>query len=90
MDEDETALEWGGVRIDLAHVDPSTREPMIREARAWMAQGQRPPILTITDDGLDVSERPDLWPLRVRTYRGLGRYEWVGTRQTPAKPPTSA
>ncbi|GAA2750196.1 hypothetical protein [Amnibacterium kyonggiense] len=73
-----TWIEWGGVRIDLAHVYPSTRDPMIREARYWMAQGQRPPILTVTDDGVDVSEQPERWPARVRNYRGLGRYEWVG------------
>lgn len=74
---EQTWLEWQGVRINLAHVHPSTRGPMIREARAWMEHGQRPPILTITNDGVDVSTRPELWPARVRNYHGLGRYEWV-------------
>jgi len=78
MDGEQTALEWGGVRIDLAHVHPSARVLMIREAQAWMEQGLRPPLLTVHDDGVDVSTRPDLWPPRIRDYRGLGRLEWAG------------
>ncbi|RIX26480.1 hypothetical protein [Amnibacterium setariae] len=77
MSDEQTAVEWGGVRIDLAHVHESTRRSMIREAQRWIAQGQRPPILTVKDDGVDVSTRPELWPARVRDYRGLGRVEWV-------------
>jgi hypothetical protein len=74
----ETVLEYGGVRIDLAHVHPSSRAPMIAEARQWMQAGQRPPLLTVRDGGVDVSEQPELWPAAVQNYRGPGRLEWVG------------
>lgn len=51
---------------------------MLRQAQYWIDRGQRPPLLTVKDDGVDVSEQPDLWPADVRNYRGLGRLEWVG------------
>lgn len=71
-------LEYGGVRIDLSHVHETSRLPMLAEAQAWIDAGQRPPILTVRNDGVDVSTRPELWPTAVRNYRGLGRLEWVG------------
>lgn len=71
-------MEYRGVRIDLAHVDPASRRPMLAEARAWIDGGQRPRLLTVYRDGVDVSEQPELWPDRVRLYRGLGRLEWIG------------
>lgn len=79
MDE-ETTIEYRGVRIDLAHMDPVNRRPMIREAQRWIEQGERPPLLTVSSNGEDVSEQPNRWPARVRDYRGPGRLEWVGDR----------
>jgi hypothetical protein len=76
--DDETAIEYGGVRIDLGHMHPTNRAPMLREAQRWIEAGQRPPLLTVKADGVDVSTRPQLWPARVRDYRGPGRIEWVG------------
>jgi len=78
MSKDELSLEWGGARIHLGHVHETTRRAMMREAHRWIAQGQRPPILTVSNSGVDVSSRPELLPARVRDYRGLGRLEWVG------------
>lgn len=78
MDE-ATAIEYRGVRIDLGHMDPVNRRPMIREAQRWIEQGERPPLLTVSNGGVDVSEEPERWPARVREYRGPGRLEWVGT-----------
>jgi len=75
---DDMTLEYGGVRIDLAHMVETNRLPMVSEARAWIAAGQRPPLLTVRNGGVDVSIRPDLWPADVRNYRGPGRLEWVG------------
>lgn len=75
---EQTTIEFGGVRIDLAHVHETSRRPMILEAKGWSDQGQRPPILTVHSGGEDVSTRPDLWPDRVRNYRGLGQLKWVG------------
>lgn len=75
---EQTAIEYGGVRIDLAHVIETSRRPMVLEARGWSDQGQRPPIVTVWNGGIDVSTRPDLWPADVRNYRGPGRLEWVG------------
>lgn len=74
---DDAVLEYGGVRINLSHMVETNRLPMICEARAWMEQGQRPPLLTVRSGGTDVSTRPDLWPADVRNYRGPGRLEWV-------------
>jgi hypothetical protein len=74
----ETSIEYGGVRMDLSHVDPVNRAPMIREAQRWIESGARPPLLTIHAGGVDVSTQPRLWPATVRDYRGLGRLEWVG------------
>lgn len=81
---DGTWIEFGGIRIDLAHVHPNARGPMIREAQAWIERGQRPPLLTVKDDGVDVSEQPERWPARVRGYQGLGRLEWVGEQRSCA------
>jgi hypothetical protein len=78
VSENESVLEYGGVRIDLSHVHETSRLPMISEAQAWIEQGQRPPLLTVRNGGVDVSTRPDLWPADVRNYRGKGRLEWVG------------
>lgn len=80
MSGDQTVLEFEGVRIDLSHVHPTTRAPMISEAQAWIEQGRRPPLLTVHAEGVDVSTRPELWPADVRDYRGLGRPEWVGSQ----------
>jgi hypothetical protein len=77
----DTALEYGGVRIDLSHMLPVNRNPMLSEARRWIEAGARPPLLTVHAGGVDVSTRPDLWPARVRDYRGPGRLEWVGIRE---------
>jgi hypothetical protein len=76
--QESTSIEYGGVRIDLAHVHKTSRLPMISEAQAWIDAGQRPPLLTVRNGSVDVSTRPDLWPDAVRTYRGPGRLEWVG------------
>lgn len=75
---DDTTLEYGGVRIDLAHVHESSRAQMLREAQRWIDAGHRPPLLTVQAGGVNVSTRPDLWPADVRHYRGQGRLEWVG------------
>lgn len=74
----DTAIEYGGVRVDLAHVHESSRAQMLREAQRWIEQGMRPPLLTVHNGGVDVSTRPDLWPADVVKYRGPGRVEWVG------------
>jgi hypothetical protein len=71
-------LTFGGVRIDLSHMNEESRQQMIHEAQAWIDAGQRPPLLTVRNGGVDVSTRPDLWPADVRNYRGPGRLEWVG------------
>lgn len=75
---ERTTIEYRGVRMDLAHVHPTTREAMIRTADRWIEAGMRPPLLTVSVDGVDVSEQPERWPARVRNYSGSGRYEWVG------------
>ena len=74
----DAVVEFGNVRIDLAHMHPTKRGPMLREANRWIEAGERPPLLTVKADGVGVSTRPDLWPARVRDYRGAGRLEWVG------------
>jgi hypothetical protein len=75
---ESTSIEYGGVRIDLAHVNETSRLPMLAEARAWIEKGQRPPLLTVRNGGIDVSEHPEHWPDAERNYRGRGRLEWVG------------
>ncbi len=76
---DDAVLDYGDIRVDLSHVHPSTRAPMLTGARAWIAQGQRPPLLSVKAGGVEVSTRPDLWPGLAKNYRSLGRLEWVGT-----------
>ncbi len=66
------------MRISLDHLAPGTRAAMEEQAQVWIDGGQRPPLLTVRRDGVDVSERPELWPATVRDYRGPGRLEWVG------------
>lgn len=73
-----TSIEYRGVRMDLTHVHESSRAAMIRTANRWIEAGMRPPLLTVSEDGVDVSEQPDRWPARVRNYRGPGQYEWIG------------
>lgn len=76
--DDDAVLEYEGVRIDLSHVHEVSRRQMISEAQAWIDAGQRPPLLTVHNGGVDVSTRPELWPDETTSYRGPGRIEWVG------------
>lgn len=86
MTDDGSVLEYRGVRVDLSHVHESSRKPMLAEARAWIAAGQRPPLLTVKAGGIDVSEQPELWPADVRNYHGLGRLEWVELNDLGSEP----
>lgn len=71
-------IEYGGVRMNLDHLGEHARREIESSCQAYIDAGMRPPLLTIHDDGVDVTMRPDLWPPRVRDYRGPGRIEWVG------------
>lgn len=46
--------------------------------QAFIETGKRAPLLPVRADGMDVSERPDLWPARERDHRGHARLERVG------------
>jgi hypothetical protein len=70
---DDDVLEYGGVRIDLSHVTETSGLPILSKAQARIDAGQRPPLLTVRNGGVDVSSRPDLWPDAERKYRGPGR-----------------
>lgn len=73
-----THIDYGGVRKHLDGLGEHTLRETVTACQAYIDAGMRPPLLTIRADGVDVSERPDLWPSRERDYRGPGRLEWIG------------
>ncbi len=71
-------MEYRGVRINRDHMTGGALELAEMWDRAYIDAGMRPSSLTVRRDGVDVSERPEVWPATVRDYRGPGRLEWIG------------